>query len=134
MQDVNVPINLPDRSEGRFRALRFRWVFVLVSIVIGFIRLIFKPALHREPENSKPSANPFAKISVPPTSIPEAARRYGVAVDDIVDIAAMIPPMALHRATLTAMDNDRLTVRAGENIFTVRWENLIHLRNTSATK
>jgi hypothetical protein len=134
MQDVNVPLNLPDRSEGRFRALRFRWVFVLASIAIGFVRLIFKPALRREPDNSNTSANPFAKISVPPTLIPEAARRYGVAVNDIVDISAMTPPMALHRATVTAIDNDRLTVRAGENIFTVRWENLIYLNNTSATK
>lgn len=125
MQNVNAPMTLSDPSERRSRALVTRWIFGLASTVIGWIRVIFEAAV-REPDN------PFARISVPQTLIPEAASRYGVAVDDSVDISAMTPPIALHRATLTAMDNDRLTVRAGENIFTVRWENLIHLRKINS--
>lgn len=117
-------MTFPDPSERRFRALGFRWIFGFASGAIGFIQLIFKTVV-REPEN------PFARISVPQTLIPEVANRYGVAVDDVVDISAITPPIALHRATLTAMDKERLTVRAGENVFTVRWENLIHLRKAN---
>lgn len=79
------------------------------------------------------AANPIAAPSSSPSSsslVPHAAIRYGVALGDIVDISAVTPPIALHRATLTAMDNDQLTVRDGHDTFTVHWPDLIQLKKS----
>lgn len=98
------------------------------------------PAPGAEAEQAPASdtpANPPAAISLqprPPAPIPAQARQYGVVVGDLVDISAVTPPIALNRAKLTAMNNDHLTVRADHDVFTVRWEDLIHLKNASGGK
>jgi hypothetical protein len=73
------------------------------------------------PQTSTPSSSPL---------VPHAAVRYGVTVGDAVDISAVTPPIALHRAKLTAMDNDQLTVRNGSDTFTVHWPDLIQLKKS----
>lgn len=86
-----------------------------------------------------PATAPTIAMAVPPTALPppplpDAAVQHGVAVGDTVDISALKPAIALRHAKLTAMDNDQLTVRAGEDIFTVRWQDVIHLKKTDAAK
>lgn len=123
-------------AQRRYQDLVFHWKAVIVYIVAAMVWLIVKTDVRREPElPNRPLARadaPLLKEKV--SSVPQAAHRYGVAVGETVDISAVTPPMALNRATITAMDNDQLTVRAGSDSFTVRWENLIHLKKTSSGK
>jgi hypothetical protein len=83
----------------------------------------------------KPAASIPSKASNPdapsPPPLPKAAVGYGVKVGDTVDIAALNPPIALHNATLTAMNNDQLTVRSRADVFVVRWDDLTRLKAQS---
>lgn len=88
----------------------------------------------KAPAGGNITGNPSASVSVAPLTVPHPAVRYGVVVGDVVDISAVTPPIALHRATLTAMDNDQLTVRAGDDTFNVRWGDLINLKETGGRR
>ena len=81
-----------------------------------------------------PTNPPTTAATAPPPPLPEVAIQYGVTVGDTVDVSALKPAIALRLAKLTAMDNDQLTVRVGEDVFTVRWQNVIHLKKTDAGK
>jgi hypothetical protein len=63
-----------------------------------------------------------------PSDFPESAVLYGVQTGDIVAISALKPVIALHRATITAMDNEQLTVRDGNDTYIVRWKDLTQLK------
>ena len=73
------------------------------------------------------TAQPIPAAPAPPNS-PEPAALYGVQIGEIVEISALKPVVALHRATITAMDGDQLTVRAGNDAYTVRWKDLTQLK------
>ena len=74
------------------------------------------------------AAAPPAAAAPAPPALPEQAARRGVNVGDVVEISALKPMIALRRATITAMDNEQLTVRAGSDSYTVRWNDLTKLR------
>jgi hypothetical protein len=81
------------------------------------------------PTNSPDSAAAqpaAAEPTLPPR--PESAVMYGVKVGDVVEISALKPMIALRRATIFAMDNEQLTVRAGNDSYTVRWKDLTQLK------
>ena len=80
---------------------------------------------------SKTSANPATPPAPAPPPLPKAAVGYGVKVGDTVDIAALKPAIALHNATLTAMNDDQVTVRTRADVFTVRWNDLTRLKPLS---
>jgi hypothetical protein len=94
------------------------------------------PAHAANPVSVSTPSQAASSSSLPSASppVPHAAVRYGVAVGDAVDISAVTPPIALHRATLIAMNNDQLTVRDGSDTFTVHWPDLIQLKKTGAGK
>jgi hypothetical protein len=73
------------------------------------------------------AAQPASAASAPPT-LPESAARYGVKAGDVVEISALKPMIALRRATITDMDNEQLTVRAGNDSYEVRWNDLTKLK------
>ncbi len=91
------------------------------------------------PTSSPDSAagQPAAATPAPP-ALPESAARYGIKVGDVVEISASKPMIALRHATITDMDNEQLTVRAGNDSYDVRWDDLTKLKasdkNNSGTK
>jgi hypothetical protein len=81
------------------------------------------------PTNRPDSAatQPISTEPAPP-ALPEYAARYGVKVGDVVEISALKPMIAFRRAMITGMDNEQLTVRAGNDSYTVHWKDLTHLK------
>jgi hypothetical protein len=75
----------------------------------------------------KAAAQPAPAAPAPP-ALPEPAVRYSVKVGDVVEISALKPMIAFHRAWITAMDDEQLTVRSGSDTYTVRWEDLTQLK------
>ena len=66
-------------------------------------------------------------------NIPASAplNSYGVKVGDVVEISAVKPPIALRRATVSAIDTNQITVRNGVDEYQVRWKDLAKLKPSS---
>ena len=94
---------------------------------------VFKPAdagnlnVPTNRPDAATAAQPAAAAPALP-ALPEAAARYGVKVGDVVEISALKPMIVLNHATITAMDNEQLTVRAGNDTITVRWQDMMRLK------
>lgn len=69
-----------------------------------------------------------APVAPAPPALPESAARYGVKIGDVVKISASKPMIVLSRATITDMDNEQLTVSAGNDSYTVHWKDLTQLK------
>ena len=77
------------------------------------------------PDSAAAQPAPVAPAS---PALPESAAKYGVKVGDVVEISASKPMIALRHATITDMDNEQLTVRAGNDSYDVRWDELTKLK------
>jgi hypothetical protein len=59
---------------------------------------------------------------------PDYAGHYGIKVGQTVEIAAVNRSIVLRRATITAMDQQQITVRSGNDSYTFRWEDINRLK------
>jgi hypothetical protein len=81
------------------------------------------------PTNSPdPAAEQPAAAAPALPALPELAVRYGIKIGDIVEISALKPMIAFRHATITYMDNEQLTVHAGNDSYTVHWKDLTQLK------
>lgn len=77
--------------------------------------------------NREPRSGELSAASIPPGR-PEYAVAHHVNVGDTVTISAVKPVIAFRYATITAMDDEHLTVRVGGDSFIVRWKDLLQLK------
>src|SRR5215211_1584116 len=64
-------------------------------------------------------------------ALPDHAAHYGVKVGNTVEIVALNRTMALRRATITAMDQQEITVGSGNDSYTFHWQDINRLRPVS---
>lgn len=131
-------LNLDDRQNRGIDGNLVRCLICLAVVVVGlcwtfrkdFIR---KPAVPSQADNQTHQTKSLQgdpNGAASPVQ-PEAARHYGVKVGDTVDISAMNPVVAAHHALITGMDDNKLTVRVGSDMFAIRWQNIDRLKAES---
>jgi hypothetical protein len=59
---------------------------------------------------------------------PDYAAHYGIKIGNTVEVVALNRTIALRRATITAMDQQQITVHSGNDSYTFRWEDINRLK------
>jgi hypothetical protein len=83
------------------------------------------------PKPEAPVLNPTNTPSEPAAqapALPDYAAHYGVKVGNTVEIIALNRTIALRRATITAMDQQQITVSSGNDSYTFHWEDINRLK------
>jgi hypothetical protein len=131
-------------------------VWMTLSLAMGGITMFAVPKVlpslgsqrifvraHSSQSDLEDTPKPPLRVSVPTNTVsgttsnasalPDYATHYGVKVGSNVEIVALNRTIALRRATITAMDQQQISVQSGNDAYSFKWEDINRLKPASGS-